>query len=338
MLKWLLQVILPIFISLWVKSPALAQTRNASFIWGINGHPLTQHDYQSLTWQKQIDFLKDLNVKHYRFDVLLNEKGLPRNELSFNQWLKLSSENGIVSMPVLMFSGNNLSDSGAVYKKAFQEGAQFAKRYGEGLQVLEIGNELELYILKHGDGTSASHYDLTKAKRLMIRLKGLADGIKSVKRSIKISFSLGWTHLYYLELLKQYNVNYDIIGYHWYSDMGFITNVRAPYGNILKKVKEQYEKTIWITEFNTHFGTRKSSFIEQDKYIDKSVQQILKQGIAQAFFIYELFDEPALVKKYPHEAFYGLIYIEKERFKKKPAYLRYKTIIKESFIKEQKKE
>ncbi|HWV74397.1 MAG TPA: glycosyl hydrolase, partial [Pseudosphingobacterium sp.] len=277
-----------------------AQEVSRNFVWGINGHPLTQHDYQPMSWDDQMGFLKDLNVHSYRFDVLLNQEGGVRNEAAFFDFLKLLKTNGRSAMPVLMFPGNELQDSASIYKVAFNQGRNFGIKYGKLINVLEIGNELELRILKEGDGTRASQYDLSKSSRLMFKLKGIIDGLKSVSPLLKTSISLGWTHLYYLELLALYKVNYDIIGYHWYSNMGDITNVKAPYGNILQKVKRKYNKTIWITEFNTYEGTRNTLFEKQESYILTSIQKILRQNIVEAFFIYELFDEPALKGDFPH--------------------------------------
>lgn len=312
---------------LFLLRGADAQVGSETFVWGINGHPLTQHDYQRVSWNDQMSFLKDLRVHSYRFDVLLNEEGGVRNETAFLDFLRLLKANGQSAMPVLMFLGNDLKDSVSIYQLAFNQGKNFGEKYGKLINVLEIGNELERRILREGDGTKASQYDLSKGSRLMFKLKGIADGLKSVNPLLKTSISLGWTHLYYLELLALYKVDYDIIGYHWYSNMGDITNVRAPYGNILQKIKKKYNKTIWITEFNTYEGTRNTLFKKQENYILTSIQKILRQNIVEAFFIYELFDEPALKSNFPHEASYGLIYKEGRKYQKKPVYISFKSFV-----------
>jgi len=305
-----------------------------SFIWGINGHPVTQEAYGKRTWEDQLSFLKDLHVDYYRIDVPLNNAGTPRNEQNLLAFLRQLKSINVKPMLVLLPRENTaMTDSSAFYSAYYDQGKMLAKRYGAFLEVVEVGNEWDVKLVKSRklDGTKATHYDLLKAKEKLTLLKAFIDGMKSVMPALRVSVSLGWTHWYYLDLLKQFRVNYDIIGYHWYDNMGDITNVRKPYGDFLPGIKKKYKKEIWITEFNTHAGTVRRSFVSQQQYISKSLDRILQHKVIEGFFIYELFDQPALRAKYPDEPNYGLIFKEGGEYRLKPAYTVFKTFIEKSY-------
>lgn len=301
------------------------------FVWGINGHPLTQYEYRQQTWNEQLAFLRDLKLNHYRIDIPLNEKGLAKRDVSLNELIKKLKIHNISPMLVVFPREDKMEgDSANVYQSYFSQGKNFAQRYAQFTNVVEVGNEWDLKVMiknPHLDGTKSSHYQLTAAKNRMWLLAGFIDGLKSVRPSLKVSLSLTWTHWYYLDLLKQNQIDYDIIGYHWYSSMGDITKVRAPYGNILPMIKSKYNKEIWVTEFNTYVGTKNASFEKQKDYIQRNLKELLNQKIIGGFFIYELFDQPNLRPRYPKEADYGLIYRKGQIYKKKPAYFVYKKII-----------
>ncbi|WP_164849844.1 glycosyl hydrolase [Mucilaginibacter limnophilus] len=299
------------------------------FVWGINGHPLTQADYSD-NWDKQIEAIKDLKLNSYRFDVLLNVDGEAKDDDGFTGILKKLKENHITPLPAVMqkgFKGVGFDD---IYPKAYEQGKAFAAKYGEYITVLEVGNEGDNKIIKSAnvDGIRAEHYDNEKARRLVTATKGFIDGLKAVQPQIKVTLSFSWIHFYYLQMLADNNVNYDIIGYHWYSNMGDITNVRKPFGNVLQLVSKRYNKPIWITEFNYFKGTTKVDFSRQNEFISKNLQHIIAQGIISGFFIYELYDQPALKRRYPTEANYGLLHKDSSgRYEKKTAYLGFRQLV-----------
>lgn len=308
-----------------------AQNSKKSFVWGVNGHPLTQQDYKYSTLNDQIQSLRDLGVNYYRIDVPINKEGKARNDTYFSALLLRLNAVGIKPMLALFPSGvksENL-DSSAVYAEYFAVGRKFIKRYGGYLDVVEIGNEWDLKLMKKNamnDGTKASHYQSALIPKQMWLLAGIVDGMKKEKPTLKVSMSLTWVHWYYLDILRKYRINYDIIGYHWYSNMGNITKMAAPYGDFLPKIAQKYKKEIWITEFNTHKGNQKSSFDKQNEYIKTSLEDILNQKVVTGCFIYELFDQPSL-KRYPDEVSYGMLYLKNGKYQRKPIYYTFKKII-----------
>jgi hypothetical protein len=307
---------------------ARAQRRGINFTWGINGHPLTQSAYHD-NLEEQIKYLKDLKLNSYRFDVLLGSDGHPQDEQAFNTLLKKLSASNISALPVLMQRGLKGLDDTALYKASYIQGENFGLRYGKYLSVVEVNNEADNKILLPGNlsGRTEKDYDPRKAKRVILAIKGFIDGLKANNAKIKVTLSVSYTHYYYLQLLADNLVNYDIIGCHWYSDMGDIANSQ-PFGdNVLAKITERFKKPIWITEFNHGKGTAKVGLDVQNAYIKSAITKMLSQHIITGLFIYELFDQSDLKSKYPNEANYGLISRANNIYSPKDAYNGFKQII-----------
>lgn len=318
-------VILLSFTSTIVK----AQKKTKPFVWGINGHPLTQRDYSN-NLDEQISAINDLGLTSYRFDVLLDKDGYAKKEPSFIEILNQLKKNNISALPALMQSGLKSESVDSIYQAAYGQGKNFGIRYGDYLTVVEVNNEGDNKIrLRDNPGKAKQGaYDTEKAKRFIAGIKGFIDGLKSVRADIKVTLSVSYIHYYYLQLLKDNNVNYDIIGCHWYSNMGDITRVKPMNSNVLSFISQSFNKPIWITEFNQFKGTTTVNFARQNEYINQSIQKIIDQGIIGGFFIYELFDQPSLKKRYPLEACYGLIYKDDlGQYTKKDAYQGYKQIV-----------
>ena len=324
------KILIATAILLFVSPVLKAQNRGNSFIWGVNGHPLTQPDYRN-NLDEQIKAIKDLKLSSYRFDVILNQDGYAKNESAFLNVLNSLKSNAILPLPAVMQTGLGSGGPDQVYKKGFEQGKNFGSRYGDYLSVLEVNNEGDNKIRirnKPAGGIKEGEYDTTKAQRFIAEIKGFIDGIKTVKPSIKITLSVSFTHYYYLQLLKDNNVNYDIIGCHWYSNMGDITNLK-PLGNVLISMNQRFNKPIWITEINRFKGTSRVDFASQNEYITTNIKKIMAQGIVKAIYIYELFDQPSLAKRYPAEAHYGLMYKDASgNYVQKDAYQGFKKFAK----------
>jgi hypothetical protein len=308
---------------------ATAQTSIKNFVWGINGHPLTQKAYSD-NLSDQIQSLNDLKVNSYRFDVLLDPEGYVKKESQFVDLISKLKNNNISALLVLMQSGLKGLNPADTYQTSYNQGKNFAGRYGQSISVVEISNEADNKILLPGNltGLKSADYDMDKAQKIIAGIKGFIDGLKSVNPSIKVSISVSYLHLYYLQLLQDNNVNYDIIGCHWYSNMGDITNARAPVGNVLVRVSQQFKKPIWITEFNYGKGSLRVTYQKQKEYLYNTILQIMSQGVITGFFIYELYDQPELGQRYPLETSYGLIQKDSTgHMIEKDAYMGYKQAI-----------
>jgi hypothetical protein len=116
-------------------------------------------------------------------------------------------------------------------------------------------------------------------------------------------------------------LNWDVTAWHWYSDMGDITNAGGSGVNVLQTLKTLFGKPIWLTEI----GFRPNgSDADQANYLASvalpryySLRETY--GIARVM-IYELFDILA-----QGSANYGLV--RQDGLTKKPAYGAVKNFI-----------
>ncbi|MXV51308.1 hypothetical protein GS399_10040 [Pedobacter sp. HMF7647] len=316
------------FLALILCLTLTSQDAGKSIIWGINGHPLTKQDYKK-NWPAQIQAIKDLKLSSYRFDLLIDTNGYARDEESCLKLFKVLKSNNIAPLPAIMQKGFNDLDLNDRYRLSYKQGQNFALRYGEYLSVIEVNNEVDVksMLSKNFDGRKQNGYDNPKLIRYITAIKGFIDGLKQVKPSVKVTLSFSWLHFYYLTALEENNVNYDIIGCHWYSNMGDITNVKS-IGNVLELLRQRYKKPIWITEFNYFKGTTTASLAKQNEFLSTSIHPILAQNIVTGFFIYELYDQPAINQRSPGESKYGLISQDSQgNLVKKDAYMTYKQIV-----------
>jgi hypothetical protein len=296
------------FIVVCLYCKCSAQIPAGQFVWGINGHPLTQSAYYN-NIDDQVSQINDLKLKSYRFDVLLDSDGYAQKEQLFSRLLIKLKANGIAALPVLMQSGLKGLDNQSVYQKSYRQGQNFAGRYGQSLSVLEVNNEADNKMMLPGDpsGTKKSDYNIEKSQKIIAAIKGFIDGVKSQNPTIKVTLSVSYIHYYYLQLLKDNNVNYDIIGCHWYSNMGPIGAAKPHGDDVLAEFKYRFNKPVWVTEFNYSKGTGKVNFARQSQYFTESIPDLISRGVT-GLFIYELYDQPALKNKDPNEAYYGLVF------------------------------
>lgn len=318
------------FATIWAYN-VTAQKASHSFTWGINGHPLTQVAYTN-NLEDQISQINDLGLKSYRFDVLLDSDGYAKKDALLTQVFKKLQANKIGALPVVMQSGLKGLDNGAIYKLSYRQGANFATRYGNYLSVVEVNNEADNKMMLPGNpsGTKSGDYDGEKSLKIITTIKGFIDGLKSINPSVKVTLSVSYIHYHYLQLLKDNNVNYDIIGCHWYSNMGPIYNAKPSGDNAIRQIQNRFNKPIWITEFNYSKGTVKATFAKQNSYITQSIPEMVSRGVT-GLFVYELYDQPALRTRNINEAFYGLVFKDNAgNYIKKDAYNGFRQLIQRS--------
>ena len=316
------------------------------FIWGINGHPIDAKPYNFPgSLNLQMDLLKELQLTQYRVNVTLNEDGeaahWPGDVKKWQETLEKSKDAGVTIFPVIQLRDFDFSMGiDKAYTTAKKQTSGFAKKYKEEINHYALGNEMDLLLVNKGkDGSKIAHYDLKKFDVWISFLKGMAAGIRKEDPSAKLVINgAGRHYLGYYEYIKKQQVDYDIIGFHWYSEMG---KVAAPYLSekggldIMQYMHQQFMKPIWITEINQHWGVNKHPENHQAFWMDHFIDNLEGRDYIKAFFVYELLDQPHLDDNEGYDnkrqAYFGLIdWVEpytKHRYR--PAAITYKYKIEE---------
>jgi len=298
------------------------------FITGLNGHPFTQPPDNHINLTDLISLLQQAHVAYYRFDVPMKP-----NWKALDALVDALNKNQIAPLPIIFPPGDrsNLAPQ-EVDAKAFAYATAMIQRYHGQIHYWELSNELDIFCLfRKGDikpdgqvynygspsGWNPAEIDEKRYQVALATLRGLSRGIRSVDPTARLIVNTGgWLHVGFLDRLQQDKLDYDIVGWHWYSDYGDIRKVQ---GKPLLNHLVSYQKPIWITEGN--YRPRKSEVAERKPQADY-LQAALTDfsglyPIVQSYCVYTLFN-------FPPEGPYGLIHAERTaggwQLTKKPAF------------------
>ncbi|MBL4677583.1 MAG: glycosyl hydrolase 53 family protein [Mucilaginibacter sp.] len=275
---------------------------------GINGH-LGDAPYLSVPWKDQIKLLKARGMSYYRINVQTKSDGTASASKDLEALQSAASASGIRLLPMLYPRTLDVKKSESEnYTNGKTLGANFAAKYKNYFVYYNLGNDLELPLLNaNTTGTKPSHYNLERFKKVAAYVKGMNDGIKSKDSDAKTIVSAGWLHYGWLQMLEDYGVKFDRIGYNWYSDME-TGAAKAPYyiTDITKKLASLFpDKPIWFVEFNYRYkATSTTNEADQEDFVKKFTAKCAANPQVKVAMVYQLFDEPY---KTAHEGNYGII-------------------------------
>jgi len=275
---------------------------------GINGHPLGDEPYLATSSAKQIGLLNNMNMTWYRIDVLSQPDGTVTVPHLLTPLLQAAKAGKVNVLPMLNPRTMDLSDSETeAYAKGKTLGAKFAAAYAGSFDYYDLGNDLDLKVLlPNQTGQSQDHYDRKKFNSMAAYLKGVDIGIKSKDPGAKTMISAGWLHYGFLRMCEWYGIKFDIVAYHWYSDMENAAP-KSPNNipDITKKLSSLFpNKPIWFTEFNYRYKTGSTTNeTDQRTFITNFITKCKNNPQVKVALIYELFDEPS---KHADEVSYGI--------------------------------
>lgn len=305
-------------------------------ILGFNGHPFTQGAYKDV--DKQLKLLDGLDEIYYRIDIPVNSKGKPHHSKQFILFFnKLEKYKNIKILP--MFSPKidlNINNLEKQYNQGCYIGNLFFDNYGLYIQNLgdyiEIGNEIDVMtaINKKVNGQNIKHFNNKKLNKYLEFYRGFLDAARINGIDKKVIFNFSYTHWGILETVEKSNFEYDIIGLHWYSNMGDLYNFKNKDISILNLIAEKFQKKILIEEFNIYKGTYElGKRGDYKQWLKQNGQEIIDNDNVVGVIFYELYDEPDFAKNInsinynPAESAYGIFkYIpESDTYKLKKEYI-----------------
>jgi hypothetical protein len=155
-------------------------------------------------------------------------------------------------------------------------------------------------------------------------LRGLSDGVHAADGSAQriINFG-GWLHTGFFQRLEDDHIGYDIVGIHWYQEMGEITcpgqsfpcPARPLHFNVIQRLQAiSHGKPMWVTETNYRplpTNSVDANNARKQSYLPPTLERYLnspKLYPFQVVMIYELLDEPYFPGP---EAQYGMFSVTK---------------------------
>lgn len=331
--------LLPGLVPLLVAALGPAAPAGEHFVWGVQGHPGKQVAYaaagEGLT--RQLDYVQELGATHYRIDLYPDTAG--RVDPAFQQILEAAASRNISLLPVLVAHPDTGASPPANYRRGYATGWNFAARHRGRFSHIEAGNELEIGSLRftvdssvtparidYFEGADLDNYTDHLLTRTTSFLRGMADGIHAASPGTSVIVNAGWRHFGFFEALRRDSVDFDVYGYHWYSEMGdFATEVLPHLPG---------DKEIWVTEANRrNTSDSYSDPVEQAAWIGRISRRLAAIPRVRALFIYELYDQPAVGATDP-ESHYGLVACSDETCsgpkRLKPGFHAYRSAIRDA--------
>ena len=282
---------------------------STNFILGMNGHPLSREAYKSITPYNQIKLLKDLGIQSYRIDIKADALGSVSESDNLLELLKQANAVNIQILPTIYLTGLDYGlDNTSLNNRGIALGKGFVEKYGSYIDTYELGNLEENAVLKNGtSGSKVSDYDSVKLRKLAYFLKGLNYGIKTFDTNSKTIVNASWLHYAYLQLLINEGLQYDIVGYQWYSNMDDNALNNFGISDISVKLSSLFSKPIWFTLASKKDGSLNGTEDAQDEWLRSFVAKVKSNSAVKAVFANELLDEPNLLNVPEGEKFYGVV-------------------------------
>jgi hypothetical protein len=317
----------------------------ADFQWGVNGHPFSQAAYVDVPKEVQLDLVAGLGAGWYRVDLTAAE--FAADTAGFDDFLAGATRRGIQVLPVLISSpgpGDAEATPERIRAAAFAFGSAVATRYRGRVTHWELGNELDAVALlrkgdrKHGgtlwtwgdpDGSHWEDYEDGRYAQARAEIMGLLEGIRSADpKALVVVDTAGWLHYGFIErLVDQDRVPFDILAWHWYSEMGDMTRVQGRLD--LVAYLQRYGKPLWLTEVSRRGGSGDGGGQALADFIGRDVRRLAENPGIGALFLYELLDEPYFGAGEGH---YGLVEVARDGSRwvpgrPKAAYESYRAVI-----------
>lgn len=225
---------------------------------------------------------------------------------------------GVELLPVLFPPRPGDGTEQASYDAAKAYARECGERYRGRVRYFELSNELDCRCMTKWpnggdrDGAAITDYDETLYAPIRGMLRGLAEGLRETHpEALRIIDAAGWLHFGFIDLLMRDQVPFDILAWHWYSEMGSMLKPAKSYSGeyVVMDRLAAYGKPVWITEGNARNGSLGRSEQEQRQIVMETVRSLAADGRAQVYTLYELFDEPQLLPS-GGEAFYGIVHCE----------------------------
>lgn len=317
------------------------------FDWGVVMHTpnMSGKAYNTAYLEEHLHLAAEMGSKLIRIDT--NTGALAYTD----KLVRLANAYGMKVMIIIYIPGKTLTGE-YDYDAIEQHFRTFASRYdgkkGYGkADYIQIDNEMDVTLMNSSSkgvsgGQNISDYDEPHLRTLTGQVKAALKGVKNSGTSAKTIINFGWTHWGMFDYFVKEGVQWDIIGYDWYSDMFQPDKNPNNYFWAGDIVYEKYKKKIVIceTNMNGHVIGSNPSSAEVNKWhsnasnwdpLVKCMEHYYNKDYVIGCTFYEFCDELEREgEKYEPEARYGLLFTDKNTgavIEPKPIYYRIQKMI-----------
>ena len=271
-------------------------TDRSDFLWGVNTKNSSWIAYPKTSLEDQFHHMAELGVKIVRAQTsgALEE---------MDATMALAQAYGIKVM--LCIGRARLSDEEYNAEYQYEMAKMYANRYngknGYGkVDYFCIDNELDVYLgvigdnvgVSIGDGTNMNQYVESEVRRVCYQLNNAIAGVRAADTDAKIVINSTWTHYGFHDWLKECNVDYDIYGLDWYTDMArYYKNLNKKPLEFADFIYERFGKPVMICESNEWSS---SLMDEEDPSNWDTLVETMEDAYTKShvigYILYELYD------------------------------------------------
>ncbi|QEC53361.1 putative glycosyl hydrolase [Anseongella ginsenosidimutans] len=300
--------VVPEDLSVAAEDNLVPETKSASgYRFGVAGTALGSPAYYNVPYTEQMALLKRMGMNVYKFQIQTMSDGKTTVPWRFNPFVKAAKEAGITLLPMLYHKNLDFSVSNTEsYMRGLKVGKNFARQYKDIFTYYELGNELNLKCLIPGSaGKTPRSYNIKRFKTIAAYLKGMNNGIKSQDPDAKTMINSTWLHYGYLKMLEDHGIDFDIIAYHWYSEMDEVAKRDFGIDDIIQKLAKEFDKPIWFTEIGQRYEPVADIEEKQYEFISQFVARCKNHPQVKTAIVFQLFDQPN--KDHILESNYGIL-------------------------------
>lgn len=277
------------------------------FMWGVNANPSAIGNYSIDTWTQQMTYVNQLGTPWIR----LSFDNTPSNKFQiFDEMINQANKQGI-KVYLGLGSTKPVTSIDDTYQDGFKVGSEVATHYKGKVKYYQLMSEQGSTALKGGQytGENESDYNPTKYAKVRDWMKGASDAIRKADPNAYLVITDQWTHTAYFDMLIRDKVQFDIIGWNWFGDMGMMNTRKLKNGTLLIDKLKSFNKPLILAEVNYRPGATGMDEEKQSEFIQKMADWAANSGVIKGFFVHELVD---IAPRGNKADYYGLMYY-KER-------------------------
>ena len=180
----------------------------------------------------------------------------------------------------------------ATYQSGYDYAKPIVERYIGKVSYYQLGNEASgVAIRPNFPGWQKSDFDDAKYAVLKEFLRGLSDGVHDADPNAKRMITAHWVGTGIFDRLVEDGINFEMIGWDWYSDMGIDMIKKIDTGILnIPQYLSKYNKEFWVVELNRQNGTLDGNENAQADFLESFIDNTSRHGLTKGIMVFILTD------------------------------------------------
>lgn len=266
--------------------------RGKEIYWGAVIRPFAiENADPKITTKQEFDLLGKLGAKAVRANIESNPE---LNDLIVDEAQKRNMQ----VVLILEEQGVDYDASGDFYQRGYDFAKPYAERYKGKVKYYQLSNEITGTTFRKPEDSGPSLknrdgllYDATRYENVRDYIKGQSDAIGEIDARAQRIVSGNYILVDIFKMIVDEGVNFEIIGWDWYSDLGDDIAHRTIEGEDFSypEFAKSLGKKLWLVEVNREGGSFGGKEKEQADFIAHMAQNAWDNQVP-ALFVHMLTD------------------------------------------------